>query len=210
VHTERPKVIVFDFFGVVCPVLSGLTWAEFSRRHKINPVAFSRFGYDRREDLDYGRITEVDFATELKAKFLLSATVEQLTNELGELDNEYYAFNPDLHDLIEELKPQATLALMSNVSSEEGARMRALGAYDAFEQVFLSGDSGLTKSDPAWFEAVIAQLGVPASDIMLIDDMASNIEVAKAAGWERSVTYKDPADLRSTLVTYGYHLKGAR
>ena len=200
------KAVVFDFFGVVCPSLSALAWAEFSQRHGIHPVAFSRFGHSFRDELDRGRMTNLEFATKLQKHFNLSASPDQIEAEIERLDGKFYAFDHTIHDLIEQLKPVVTVALMSNVSKDESRYLRSLGAYDVFDQVFLSGDYGLTKSDPAWFDAVTTELGILPGEAMLIDDNAGNIATAKAAGWEHSVHYDGVASLRSYLSSLNLDL----
>mgnify|MGYP000017261252 CR=1 FL=1 len=50
--------------------------------------------------------------------------------------------------------------------------------------VFSSGRIGHAKPDKAFFEHVSKTLGLPPSDILLIDDNASNIRAAQSLGWQ--------------------------
>lgn len=200
------RAVVFDFFGVICPDLAALTGAEFARRHGIDHVEFSRLGDACRADLDHGRLTQAQFAAVLIKQFQLDASPAQLVEEFKRLDGHYYAFNHELYDLIEVLKPQATVALMSNVSRDEGAYLRSLGAYKPFDHVFLSDDFGLTKSDVAWFEQVAGELNLAPEHVLLIDDGASNVATAQAAGWSHSVKYNDPNQLRTHLRELGFQV----
>jgi HAD superfamily hydrolase (TIGR01509 family) len=203
---HRIHAVVFDFFGVICPALSSLTGAKFSQRHGIDPVEFSRFGWRYRDDLDHGRMSQQEFATKLQQHFHVSSSPDQLNRELGELDGHFYAFDHRLHDLIINLKPRVTVALMSNVSRDEAAHLRQLGAYSVFDQVFISGDSGLTKSDPVWFDRLATELGCLPSQIILIDDSEANVATAKQAGWTKSVVYQNPAALIEYLASLGLKL----
>lgn len=51
-----------------------------------------------------------------------------------------------------------------------------------FDQVFDSSRLGLRKPDPAAFEQVVKTIGLPASDILFLDDLAANVAGARTAG----------------------------
>ncbi|MBW4060961.1 hypothetical protein HJC99_00055 [Candidatus Saccharibacteria bacterium] len=199
------KTVVFDFFGVICPNLAALTGAEFSLRHGISPVEFSRFGHTHREALDAGQMSQLQFATLLQKQWHVNIEPAALCDELDALDGHYYAFDHRLHDLIKVIKPQAAVAVMSNVSRDEGAYLRSLGAYDAFDSVFLSGDARLTKSDPAWFNQVADSLVCLPGEVMLIDDCMGNVTSARAAGWSSSYWYQTPVLLAAYLAQLGFN-----
>ncbi len=43
---------------------------------------------------------------------------------------------------------------------------------------------GVKKPDPAFFARAAAAVGLPAADMMLVDDTAANVQAARAAGWQ--------------------------
>jgi putative hydrolase of the HAD superfamily len=49
---------------------------------------------------------------------------------------------------------------------------------------FISSDIGLRKPDPEAFEFVAAQLGVPLSRILFLDDTLRNVEGARHVGMQ--------------------------
>lgn len=51
-----------------------------------------------------------------------------------------------------------------------------------FGQVFDSSRLGLRKPEPAAFERVVQAIGLPASEILFLDDLAANVAGARAAG----------------------------
>lgn len=51
-------------------------------------------------------------------------------------------------------------------------------------RVFSSGRIGHAKPETAFFEHVSETLGLPPSDILLIDDNAANVRAAEALGWQ--------------------------
>jgi glucose-1-phosphatase len=51
-----------------------------------------------------------------------------------------------------------------------------------FRQIFVSSSIGLRKPDPAAYDHVVNAIGVPADRIVFFDDLAENIEGARARG----------------------------
>ena len=58
-----------------------------------------------------------------------------------------------------------------------------LGLRDRFDAMHFAADLGAKKSDPAFYAAVQARTGFAAADLLLIDDTAANLDVARACGW---------------------------
>ena len=54
-----------------------------------------------------------------------------------------------------------------------------------FREIFLSSTIGLRKPDAAAYDHVVKAIGVPASRIVFFDDLAENIEGARAWGLDR-------------------------
>ncbi len=68
--------------------------------------------------------------------------------------------------------------------------------------VFASCDLGERKPEAAFFTAVLAVLGVPADDCLLVDDSPANVAGARAAGLQ-AVQYSSVAQLRGELAARG-------
>lgn len=54
---------------------------------------------------------------------------------------------------------------------------------DRFDALHYAADLGAKKSDPAFYAAVEARTGFAPADLLLIDDTAANLDVARACGW---------------------------
>lgn len=72
------------------------------------------------------------------------------------------------------------------------------------DECFLSFEIKTVKSDPLFFEKVAKVTECPIEDHLLIDDMSSNLEPAKASGMQvmqvqRSLTYEDVEDVLREL-----------
>src|SRR5216684_578345 len=71
-----------------------------------------------------------------------------------------------------------------------------------FREMFLSSTIGLRKPDAAAYDHVVKAIGVPASRIVFFDDLAENIEGARARGLT-AVHVTSPDDVAHALAALG-------
>ncbi|MDE0887060.1 MAG: HAD-IA family hydrolase [Myxococcota bacterium] len=71
---------------------------------------------------------------------------------------------------------------------------------DTFDPILFSFQFGHVKPERAIFEAVQAHLGVPASEILLLDDTAGHVAAASASGWD-TIHYQSASQLRNSLAS---------
>jgi glucose-1-phosphatase len=71
-----------------------------------------------------------------------------------------------------------------------------------FREIFLSSSIGLRKPDAVAFDHVVNAIGVPASRIVFFDDLAENIDGARARGL-RAVHVTSPDDVAAALAALG-------
>lgn len=73
--------------------------------------------------------------------------------------------------------------LATNQDEHRGRHMHAtLGYGDLFDDCYYSYDLGVAKPDPAYFSAVLERLGLPAGEVLFVDDNHGNVESARAVG----------------------------
>jgi 2-haloacid dehalogenase len=70
------------------------------------------------------------------------------------------------------------------------------------EDVVVSGTEGLAKPDPAIFELAVARTGLPAEDLVFVDDSAANVAAAIEAGLD-GILFTGAEDLRARLRERG-------
>jgi putative hydrolase of the HAD superfamily len=74
-------------------------------------------------------------------------------------------------------------AFLSNSGPEVMARVRADHPLETcFDAVVISCEVGLSKPDPRIFRLCLERLGLPAPDVLFVDDRADNVEGAAAVG----------------------------
>jgi HAD superfamily hydrolase (TIGR01509 family) len=71
-----------------------------------------------------------------------------------------------------------------------------------FRELYLSSTIGLRKPDAAAYDHVVKAIGVPAQRIVFFDDLAENVEGARARGLN-AVQVKSSADVAHALAALG-------
>jgi 2-haloacid dehalogenase len=77
--------------------------------------------------------------------------------------------------------------------------------FDELDGVFISGEVGVAKPDPAIFGLFLERFGLTAEEIVFIDDSPANVAAARALGIE-SIRFDDAAQARRELVRLGFPL----
>ena len=113
-----------------------------------------------------------------------------------------YAFLPGMQQLLADLEGVSARYVASNypVWIEELRTTFRLERY--FEGVYASCYLGLRKPDPAFFAAILDDLGLPASRCLFVDDRAGNVDSAARLGLAVH-HFTDAAALREHLTAVG-------
>ena len=106
--------------------------------------------------------------------------------------------------LLERLRAQGDkLYAITNFCDEKFDVARRIHPFlDWFDGIIVSGREGLVKPDPRIFELFLERFGVPANEVLFIDDSARNIAAARALGME-TIHFVDGVDLATELTARG-------
>lgn len=115
--------------------------------------------------------------------------------------------NPEMADLIKELKGRYRLAVLSNTSwSKEEMRSKLYNDFDlpedTFDVIVCSSAVGLAKPDPDIFRLALARLGVRPEEAIFTDDVANFTATAAKIGIHTH-TFTTPAVFREYLKSMG-------
>ena len=72
------------------------------------------------------------------------------------------------------------------------SQLRYLGIDQYFDQLTYSYRLGCSKPDPAMFEDAVRKAGMPADQILFIDDLAGNLAAAEKTGMHGALSIADP------------------
>jgi putative hydrolase of the HAD superfamily len=107
-----------------------------------------------------------------------------------------------LVDLIRGLQGEYTTALLSNAWDDlRPMLVNNWKIADAFDHIFISGEMGMAKPDPAIYRDAISRLAVAPAEVVFLDDFIENIEAAREAGWN-AVHFRSREQALAELAEY--------
>ncbi len=90
---------------------------------------------------------------------------------------------PGMPELVERLAREYRLMILSNTNELHFRHMMELLPFlRHFERFFLSFEIGYLKPEPAVYNHVLSEVGIPPDRFLFIDDLEPNIEAARNAG----------------------------
>lgn len=106
-------------------------------------------------------------------------------------------------EIVQELKQAGwPLYLLSNFSVEKFELIRNRHAFiELFDDIFISGEYGIVKPEPAIFHIALKRIKRKASECLFIDDSQANIDTAISLGFQ-TIHFHSPAQLRAELKNH--------
>src|SRR6266704_5886683 len=111
---------------------------------------------------------------------------------------------PGIAPLLKRAAERLPLYAFSNTNGAhvEHFSQRYAAVLGHFREIFLSSRIGLRKPDPAAYDHVVKAIGAPAERIVFFDDLAENIEGARARGLT-AVHVTSPDDVAEAVAALG-------
>lgn len=188
------KVILFDFFGVICPDIGKAILMSQSREraHKKSMLyklhaTYTELSKRVQKSFTHGAPVPLD-----------AVPVSQDT--MGDID----CVDPEMLTLIRELKRLGhRIGIASNANH---AWIHAILAKDdvskLFEHIVISSSVGFIKPDERFFVKICDAFQCSTDDCILVDDNAYNVESAQRFGMH-GIRYTSMAKLRTELMHLG-------
>lgn len=181
--TMPPLAVLFDFDGVIADT------------ENIHVAAWQRtlaaLGWEV-SDETCARAVEVDdreFLAELFARRkVVDGNVEGWVGRKQQLTVALLADSPRVYpgvaETISALRAQRVrLAVVSTTWRENiEVVLRSAGLAEAFETIIGKEDVAAVKPDPACYRLALERLGLPAADVVALEDSPSGLEAARGAG----------------------------
>jgi HAD superfamily hydrolase (TIGR01509 family) len=196
--------LLFDLGRVVLDIDFGKVVACWAGHAGRDPAHFGgRFsGRDEFfQQHEKGKISDAEFFAALRA--LLG--VELSDAQFLEGWNKIFAGEmPGIAPLLERAAKRLPLYAFSNTNGAhvEHFSQAYADVLSHFREIFLSSAIGLRKPDAAAYDHVVKAIGVPAHRIVFFDDLAENIEGARARGLT-AVHVTSPDDVADALAALG-------
>ena len=148
-----------------------------------------------------GEISDAEFFASLRASLGIRLSDAQFLDGWNSI---FVGEMPGMTQLLARAAKHLPLYAFSNTNGAhiEHFSPRYAAVLGHFRKIFLSSVIGLRKPDAKAYDHVVQAIGVPASRIVFFDDLAANIEGAKARGLI-GVHVTSPDDVAGALAALG-------
>ncbi len=148
-----------------------------------------------------GEISDAEFFANLRASLGIELSDAQFLEGWNAL---FAGEMPGIAPLLARAAGRVPLYAFSNTNGAhvEHFSETYAGVLGHFREIFLSSAIGLRKPDAAAYDHVVKAIGVPASRIVFFDDLAENIDGARARGLT-AVHVTSPDDVARALTALG-------
>jgi glucose-1-phosphatase len=150
---------------------------------------------------EMGAMSDADYFESLRASLGIGISDAQLLEGWNAI---FAGEVPGIAPLLTRAAERTPLYAFSNTNRPhvEYFSTAYAGILGHFRELFLSSTIGLRKPDAAAYDHVIKAIGAPAGRIVFFDDLAENIEGARASGLT-AIHVKSAADVASALEALG-------
>ncbi len=192
------QTVVFDFGGVMTGQPNREAVVDFIRTSfQLSEEDFEKVNAEKRQAVKLGATDErfwVEFAKRKGVR--LPATWSE---DFRQVMKKAIGINPEMYELVDQLKEKKVpVAMLSNIDERLSRLIREFGFYAPFDPCLLSCEIGAEKPDPKAYSLLLDKLGLPAKDVIFIDDRAENVEQGKKQGLD-AILFQSPEQLRQEL-----------
>ena len=195
----RPELLLLDFGGVLVEFAGPKELGAHLRWPSTPEVILKRWTEcPHTDEFERGALSPAQWAE----RFIRDWDVDLSPDEfLTKFTTWSRRLLPGARELLEELRPRYRLAALSNSNELHWERnTNELRIIELFEFAISSHQVGLCKPDPQIFEIAIDRANVSSpQSIVFFDDLAANVDAAKAAG-VRAYQVRGVEELRATVV----------
>ena len=196
--------LLFDLGRVVLDVDFGKVTASWAGHAACEPAALTGRFSSRDEFFrqhERGEIGDAQFFEYLRAALGIGISDAQFLEGWNAI---FAGEMPGIAPLLARAAKRLPLYAFSNTNGAHVEHFSEVyaGVLGHFREIFLSSTIGLRKPDAAAYDHVVKAIGVPASRIVFFDDLAENIEGARARGIT-AVHVRSPDDVAYALAALG-------
>ena len=145
------------------------------------------------------------------SRVLIFAKDKNFTGKLNDLHEEvskeegydvwnYFYLNEELLDFYKELSGKFGMYIFTTRYLQEQPSLKEK-LQTVFKDVFIGKTLGLSKQESGSYKKIIEKIGLPAGDILYIDDKDYNIKAAREAGL-RVIQYISTENLKEEIKQY--------
>jgi putative hydrolase of the HAD superfamily len=176
------KAVIFDFGRVISAQKPPSLFKEYEQdlgiaSGTINPTMFGSKAWRK---LLVGRITSEEYWDTIAPHLNLHTAAAVASFRQRYREDE--AINEGVVQIIHKLFGRFRLGVLSNCPPGLTKWLREWEILRFFDAVLCSGDEGLVKPDPAFYELALARLQVAPDEAVFIDDTSGHVLAAQRVG----------------------------
>jgi putative hydrolase of the HAD superfamily len=194
----EPQAVVFDFGGVMSGTPDRRKVVQFlcDSLH-VTHSEFEKANKKRRHASKSGMTDEEFWVAFSKEKGI--SLPEDWSQQFMAVMKDALGIDHQMYKIVEALKRKnIAVGLLSNVDEHFAKRAKLIGVYAPFDPCLLSCEIGCEKPDPKAYQILLKRLGLPASDVVFIDDKQENIDQARKQGID-AIVFRSPEQIRIEL-----------
>src|SRR5262249_54480833 len=176
------RAVVFDIGGILEPPWSEALLAELPPFVGMDRPRLMAHLAEHHQALTEGRMSLAELYRRILPAPAPAGAEEALARPLETSRQAPAELDARVLGLVERLKRHYVVACLTNTEPEIGELNRRRGLYRPFQRAYLSTEIGLAKPGRAVFEWVLRDLGCAGSEVVFVDDGATNVDGARAAG----------------------------
>lgn len=192
------RAVIFDFGGVIARTTDFTSRDSLAERLGMTRpdleklVFLGESGFNAQQ----GVIKVDQHWTNLQKMLNLSA------EEIVAFQKEFWggdSIDMDLVDYIRSLKKKYRTGLLSNAFSDLRKRLvESWKIADAFDEILISSEIGVTKPDPRIYHIALERFGAAPDEAVFVDDFLHNVEGARSVGMH-AIQFRNPDQIRAEL-----------
>ncbi|HZQ71822.1 MAG TPA: HAD family phosphatase [Burkholderiales bacterium] len=177
------RLLLFDLGGVLVDVSGYRNLGPLLARSLDEPQVLKELrSCPVLRGFETGKLGPEEFAEQFVAAWDCVLAPEEFLRQFRGWTHGFY---PGARELLAGLQGRHRRACLSNSNAVHWARMeQELGIFEPFEAALSSHQLGCYKPDREIYERAFASLGVAPREVIFFDDLAANVEGARACGAE--------------------------
>jgi putative hydrolase of the HAD superfamily len=189
--------LLIDLDGVVRAFdPAWMTTVEMRHNLPAGTLWETAFEESRVQQVVTGQITHADWMAEVGEVIGAPAAVEEWETDRGAVDHEVI-------DLVRKVRASGfPVALGTNATDRLDQDLELLGLTGEFDAIVNASAVGFAKPHPRFFEAACEALGVPASEVLFLDDSVRYVAGARSSGLI-GLRYGGHDDLKYVRIAFG-------
>jgi glucose-1-phosphatase len=202
--SSEVDALLFDVGGVVVRIDFNRAFARWAALTGGDPALLrARFSHDPPyQRHERGEIDVAEYFASLRGSLGIELDDARLLDGWNTI---FIEEMPGISALLARLRPRIPLYAFANTNHAHAAHLtkQFAGVLGHFRTVFTSCSIGLRKPEPAAFDYVAREIGVPAGRILFFDDTLENVTGARACGLQ-AVHVTSDTDVANAVTAKGW------